>query len=87
MATKRPLILNSNGSTAEIATGDTIPIANLASGTPDGTKFIRDDGTLVTPATGGISDGTKLEITVSAAGTKYAMNKGLITMLSRGICL
>lgn len=26
-----------------------IPIANLASGTPDGTKFIRDDGTLVTP--------------------------------------
>lgn len=23
-----------------------IPIANLASGTPDGTKFVRDDGTL-----------------------------------------
>lgn len=26
-----------------------IPIANLASGTPDGTKYIRDDGTLQTP--------------------------------------
>ena len=29
-----------------------VPIANLASGTPDGTKFIRDDGTLVTPSGG-----------------------------------
>jgi len=29
-----------------------IPIANLATGTPDGTKFIRDDGTLVTPSGG-----------------------------------
>lgn len=28
-----------------------IPIANLASGTPDGTKFIRDDGSLQTPYT------------------------------------
>lgn len=26
-----------------------IPIANLATGTPDGTKFIRDDGTLAAP--------------------------------------
>ena len=26
-----------------------IPIANLASGTPDGTKFVRHDGTLQTP--------------------------------------
>lgn len=28
-------------------------IARLASGTPDGTKFVRDDGTLATPAGGG----------------------------------
>lgn len=27
-----------------------VPIANLATGTPDGTKFIRDDGTLQLPA-------------------------------------
>ena len=26
-----------------------LPIANIASGTPDGTKFVRDDGTLVVP--------------------------------------
>lgn len=38
-----------DGSTA--ITG-VIPIANLATGTPDGTKFIRDDGTLVTPSGG-----------------------------------
>lgn len=30
-----------------------IPIANLATGTPDGSKFIRDDGTLQTIAGGG----------------------------------
>lgn len=30
-----------------------LPIANMATGTPDGTKFIRDDGTLVTPSGGG----------------------------------
>lgn len=30
-----------------------IPIGNLATGTPDGTKFVRDDGTLVTPSGGG----------------------------------
>lgn len=27
-----------------------IPIANLATGTPDGTKFVRDDGTLAVPS-------------------------------------
>lgn len=35
-----------------------IPIANLATGTPDGTKFIRDDGTLITPA--GVSQWTTI---------------------------
>lgn len=30
-----------------------VPIAQLASGTPNGTKFIRDDGTLQTPSGGG----------------------------------
>lgn len=29
--------------------GGVVPIANLATGTPDGTKFIRDDGTLQSP--------------------------------------
>ena len=30
-----------------------VPIANLASGTPDGTKFVKDDGTLAVPPGGG----------------------------------
>lgn len=30
-----------------------VPMAQLASGSPDGTKFIRDDGTLQTPSGGG----------------------------------
>lgn len=30
-----------------------IPISAIASGTPDGTKFVRDDGTLAVPAGGG----------------------------------
>lgn len=35
-----------------------IPISDIATGTPDGTKFIRDDGTLATPSGGGNSFGT-----------------------------
>jgi hypothetical protein len=30
-----------------------VPVANLASGTPDGTKFLKDDGSWDTPAGGG----------------------------------
>ena len=39
---------------ADIVSG-VIPISRLATGTPNGTKFIRDDGTLATPPTGGSS--------------------------------
>jgi hypothetical protein len=38
---------------ASLGAGGLVPIAQLASGTPDGTKFVRDDGTLVTPSGGG----------------------------------
>lgn len=37
-------------------TTDIIPIANLASGTPNGSKFVRDDGTLAVPAGGSASN-------------------------------
>ena len=52
MATRRPLVLY-NGLPAELPSGDTMPIATLATGTPNGSKFIRDDGTLAVPAGGG----------------------------------
>lgn len=52
MATAKPL-KQVSGAVKEMVATDQIPIANLATGTPDGTKFIRDDGTLVTPTGGG----------------------------------
>lgn len=45
------LATNLNASTA--FSSGRVPIANLATGTPDGTKFIRDDGVLAIPPGGG----------------------------------
>lgn len=59
MADKKPLI-DYSGTLEEIHSGDKIPLANLATGTPDGTKFIRDDGTLVTPTGGSLTLGILL---------------------------
>lgn len=39
---------------APLDSGSKVPIANLATGTPDGTKFFRDDRTLAVPACTGI---------------------------------
>lgn len=44
MAEKRPLV-NYAGYVKEVAVGDTVAPAALATGTPDGTKYLRDDGT------------------------------------------
>lgn len=48
MADRRPLV-NVGGDLKEMPSGDKVPIAAIATGTPDGTKFVRDDGTLVAP--------------------------------------
>lgn len=40
------------GTIPVLGTGGVLAMARLATGTPDGTKFVRDDGTLVTPAGG-----------------------------------
>jgi hypothetical protein len=42
-----------SGTVPVLGTGGTLPIARLATGTPNGTKFVRDDGTLATPAGSG----------------------------------
>lgn len=42
-----------SGEVPLLGTGGRLDIARVASGTPDGTKFVKDDGTLATPAGGG----------------------------------
>jgi|SRR5690349_6119439 len=49
--------------------GSVIPISRLATGTPTGTKFIRDDGTLAVPPGGGSSTENTHAITASGATT------------------
>lgn len=46
-------------SSAIVFGGSTIPIAAIATGAPDGTKYVRDDGTLaVPPGSGGAGANT-----------------------------
>jgi hypothetical protein len=52
MSVKKPIV-DYSGKQSEILASDTIPISNLGTGTPDGTKFLRDDGVFATPAGGG----------------------------------
>lgn len=54
MAIRRPLVLVA-GRKKELPSTDTLPIAALATGTPDGSQFVRDDGVLATPASGGLT--------------------------------
>ena len=41
-----------SGEVPVLGAGGVLPVARLATGTPDGSKFVRDDGTLATPASG-----------------------------------
>jgi hypothetical protein len=62
--------------------GATIPISDIATGTPDGTKFVRDDGTLATPAGGGGSS----PVVFVATGADTAINSTTdITVVTRDV--
>lgn len=60
---------------ASLGAGGLVPIGQLASGTPDGTKFVRDDGVLATPPGGG---GGSAVVTLN---TYFDSGGGLLTAL------
>lgn len=66
MAAKKPIV-DYSGKQSEILAGDLIPISALASGTPNGTQFIRDDGTLAVPTVA--TPGTNTQVIFNDAGT------------------
>lgn len=68
MSAAKPL-KNSGGSAAEMGSGDVIPPENLATGTPDGTKFLRDDGVWATPAGGGGGGLTQAQTLILGLGS------------------
>jgi hypothetical protein len=60
-----------------------LPIANIASGTPDGTKFVRDDGTLAVPPGGGSSTPSAHAASHAAAGSDpLTLSQSQITNLT-----
>jgi len=61
-----------NGTVPLLGASGTLAVARLATGTPDGTKFVRDDGTLAVPPGGGLwppflfGSGVEGDVTFSA---------------------
>lgn len=47
---------------AELGSGGLVPVSQLGSGTPDGTKFLRDDGVFAEPQGGGGSGLTQAQV-------------------------
>ncbi len=64
---------------ASLGAGGLVPIAQIASGTPDGTKFVRDDGTLAVPAGGGLGAWTAYTPTWTATSVNPAIGNGSIS--------
>jgi hypothetical protein len=71
MADRRPLV-TVGGQTQQLPAGDKLPIDAIASGTPTGSKFVRDDGVLAVPeggeGGGGLSSAAVLTLVEYKAG-------------------
>jgi hypothetical protein len=78
-ATKAPLV---HTHAAGDVTSGQFAIARLASGAPDGTKFIRDDGVLAVPAGGGGGGSSLLYGQTSIAGGDTIANSAAATIFA-----
>lgn len=77
MSLRRPLAPGTDGHPTQIVAPDTIDPSILASGTPTGSKFLRDDGTFALPGSSGASlsvngiygDGSDSNVSISTTVT------------------
>lgn len=71
--TDRKPIVQVSGQYAEMPSGDKISISSIATGTPDGTKFVRDDGTLAVPSGGSTPSWQVKTANYTASSGEYIM--------------
>lgn len=74
---------------AELDGTGVVPIAQLATGTPTGSKFVRDDNTLATPPGGAGASATTVEIDLGATARcegRFTITDAAIEATSKVIC-
>lgn len=71
--TDRKPIVQVSGQYTEMPSGDKISISSIATGTPDGTKFVRDDGTLAVPSGGSTPSWQVKTANYTASSGEYIM--------------
>lgn len=81
--TSRPTTPTAHTHDASEITSGQLAMARIASGTPDGTQFVRDDGTLaVPPSATGVPDANYGDITTS--GASWTINAGVVDTTNLG---